>query len=375
MRVYAVLLCGGSGTRMGAKINKTLLPVDGEKAVIKGLRAFLQETDGAVLVVKDGEQAAFREAVTEAGLTVHAIVPGGEDRQASALQGLSALPEDCDIALIHDGARPFIRPEDIRKVIQSVKEKGSGVLAVKARDTIKEADETGKVLHTLNRDALYHMQTPQGFYVKDLLTAHEQAAARYTDDAALMEAAGFPVHLVQGHYDNIKLTSPEDMNMQNVLPKIGHGYDVHRLTEGRKLIIGGVEIPYEKGLLGHSDADVALHALTDALLGAAGLPNIGQLFPDNDPAYKGISSLLLLKKAMEKIREKGYELGNADVTIVAQAPKMAPRIPQMIVNTAKALNVPSEKINYKATTTEHLGYEGEGLGISAHAVALLYPKG
>ena len=374
MSVYAVILCGGSGTRMGAPINKTLLSVDGEKAVIKGLRAFLQAADGVVLVVRDGEQPLFEEALREAGLSVHAMVPGGFDRQASALCGLKALPEECDIALIHDGARPFIRAEDIRAVIQSVKEKGSGVMAVKARDTIKEADETGKVIRTLNRDVLFLMQTPQGFYVKDMLLAHENAKARYTDDAALMEAAGFPVHLVQGHYDNIKLTSPEDMNMQNALPRIGHGYDVHRLTEGRPLIIGGVEIPHEMGLLGHSDADVALHALTDALLGAAGLPDIGHLFPDNDPAYKGISSLLLLERAMERIREKGYEVGNADVTIIAQAPKMAPHLENMKINTAHALGVSVDKINYKATTTEHLGFEGEKKGISAHAVALLIPR-
>lgn len=375
MSVYAVILCGGSGTRMGAPINKTLLKVEGERAVVKGLRTFLQAVDGAVLVVKEGEEKVFEEALQEASLSVHAIVKGGFDRQASALCGLKALPGDCDIALIHDGARPFIRRDVIEKVIQSVRDKGSGVAAVKARDTIKEAEKNGKVIRTLNRESLYHMQTPQGFYVKDMLLAHEKAAGRYTDDAALMEASGFPVYLVEGHYDNIKLTSPEDMKMQKALPRIGHGYDVHQLQEGRKLVLGGVEIPYEKGLLGHSDADVALHALTDALLGAAKLPNIGKLFPDNDAAYKGISSLLLLEKAMEKIREKGLEVGNADVTIAAQAPKLAPYIEQMAANTARAMGVSPEQINYKATTTEHLGFEGEGKGISAHAVALLYPKG
>lgn len=374
MSVYAVILCGGSGSRMGAPINKTLLPVAGERAVIRGLRAFLQVTDGAVLVVREGEQSAFRQALSEARLSVHAIVPGGGDRQASALCGLKALPGDCEIALVHDGARPFIRPEDIRAVVDSVKKNGSGVMAVKARDTIKEADEKGLVIRTLNRDVIWHMQTPQGFFLRDMLLAHEKAAARYTDDAALMEAAGFGVHLVQGHYDNIKLTSPEDMNMQSSLPRIGHGYDVHRLVEGRPFIIGGVEIPHETGLLGHSDADVALHALTDALLGAAGLPDIGRLFPDNDPAYKGISSLLLLEKAMERIREKGFEVGNADVTIIAQAPKMAPHLEAMKANTARALGVSPDLVNYKATTTEHLGFEGEKKGVSAHAVALLYAK-
>ncbi len=372
MSAYALILCGGSGTRMGAAINKTLLPVAGEPALVKGLRAFLPVVDGVVLVVKAGEEEIFRAALSQAQLSVYAIVPGGSDRQASALCGLKALPPDSDIALIHDGARPFVRTEDISAVIQSVQEKGSGVLAVQARDTIKVADENKKVIRTLDRTTLYHMQTPQGFYVKDMLRAHEIATRRYTDDAALMEAAGYAVYLVQGHYDNVKLTSPEDLNMHASLPRIGHGYDVHRLVENRPCIIGGVEIPYEKGLLGHSDADVALHALTDALLGAAGLPDIGHLFPDRDPQYKNISSLLLLEKAMERIRGQGYQVGNADVTIIAQAPKMAPHLNMMQARTARAMGVSTDKINYKATTTEHLGFEGEGLGISAHAVALLY---
>lgn len=373
MSVFAIILCGGSGTRMGAPINKTLLAVEGERAVIRCLRAFLPEVDGAVLVVKEGEQPAFEAALCEAKMSVHAVVAGGEDRQASALQGLRALPADCEIALVHDGARPFIRREDIRKVIESVREKGSGVMAVQARDTIKEAAPDGRVVRTLDRNVLYHMQTPQGFYVQDMLRAHENAAARYTDDAALMEGAGFPVHLVQGHYDNIKLTSPEDMPMQPPMPRIGHGYDVHRLVEGRPFIVGGAEIPHRMGLLGHSDADVALHALTDALLGAAGLPDIGHLFPDNDSRYKGISSLVLLEKAMERIRAAGFEVGNGDVTIVAQAPKMAPYLETMRQRTAAAMGVAPEKINYKATTTERLGFEGEEKGVSAHAVALLYP--
>lgn len=376
MSVYALILCGGSGTRMGAGKNKTLLNVGGVPAVIRCIRAFRKSTDGIMLVVKAGEEAAFSSLLDTWQEQIYSIVPGGADRQASALEGLKGLPDDCEIALIHDGARPFVTQEIISRVLESVKEKGSGVAAIPARDTIKKTDADGKVLETPDRASLWQVQTPQGFQVKDLLLAHEKASARYTDDAALMEAAGFAVQLVMGAYDNVKLTSPEDLKMTAgmILPRIGTGFDAHRLVEGRELWLGGVCIPYEKGLLGHSDADAALHALTDALLGAAAMGDIGKLFPDNDPQYKGISSLLLLEEACRRIREKGYEIGNADVTILAQAPKLAPYIDQMRKNIAASLKIPAENVSVKATTTEKMGYEGRSEGISAQAVALLFSK-
>ena len=374
MNAYAVILCGGSGTRMGAKQNKTLLPVDGVPAVVKCVRAFAPLVTSIVLVVRAGEEDAFRQALENAGESVPFIVPGGTDRQASALCGLKALPNDADIALIHDGARPFVTRDVIERVLAGVKENGSGVAAVPARDTIKRASPDGLVLETPDRASLYQVQTPQGFFVKDLLLAHGRVQKRCTDDAALMEAAGFPVRLVMGSYDNIKLTSPEDLKMTGnlSLPRIGHGYDAHRLTEGRALVLCGVTVPYEKGLLGHSDADAALHALTDALLGAAAMGDIGKLFPDSDEKYRGISSLLLLGEVKKRLDEKGFRVGNADVTILAQAPKLAPYIPQMRENVADVLGIPLDRVSVKATTTEKMGFEGRGEGISAHAVALLY---
>ena len=373
MKVYAVILCGGSGTRMGAEGNKTLLRVGGEPAIVRSVRVFSKMTDGVVLVTRSGEEALFSQTLAEHGLTAFAVVPGGKDRQASALRGLEALPPDAEIALIHDGARPFVTEEIIARVIDSVKEYGSGVAAVPARDTIKRADETGLVLETLDRSALWQMQTPQGFYVKDLLSAH-QNAARYTDDAALMEAAGHPVRLVLGSPDNIKLTSPEDLRMINgmLTPRIGTGFDAHRLAEGRELWLGGVKIPYEKGLLGHSDADAPLHALTDALLGAAAMGDIGKLFPDSDPAYKGISSILLLEEVRKRLTDAGFTIGNVDLTIVCQAPKLAPYIPQMRERIAEALQIGAERVSVKATTTERMGYEGRGEGISAQAMAMVF---
>ena len=374
MSVYAVILCGGSGTRMGAAGNKTLLNVGGEPAIARSVRAFLKAADGVVLVTRSGEEELFSEILSQRGLSVSAIVPGGADRQASALCGLKALPKDAEIALIHDGARPFVTEEIIRRVIDSVKQNGSGVAAIPARDTIKRADQDGLVLETLDRSALWQMQTPQGFFVKELLAAHETNPGRYTDDAALMEAAGHPVHLVLGSPDNIKLTSPEDMRMVNgmLTPRVGTGFDAHRLVEGRELWLGGVKIPYEKGLLGHSDADAPLHALTDALLGAAAMGDIGKLFPDNDPKYKGISSILLLEEVRKRLNDAGFTVGNVDLTIVCQAPKLAPHIPLMRERIANALQISPDQVSVKATTTERMGYEGSGEGISAQAVAMVF---
>ena len=374
MKAYAVILCGGSGSRMGARENKTLLRIGGMPAAARSFRAFEQCVDGIVLVTRAGEESIFEETLSAYGCVPRAIVPGGEDRQASALAGLKALPDENSIVLIHDGARPFVSRDTVDRVIESVKAFGSGVAAVPARDTVKRADREGWVLETLDRSALWQMQTPQGFYRNDLLSAHAASSARYTDDAGLMEASGRPVHLVPGSYDNIKLTSPEDLRMANgmLTPRIGTGFDAHRLAENRELWLGGVLIPYEKGLLGHSDADAALHALMDALLGAAALGDIGKLFPDSDPAYKGISSVLLLKEVGRLLSDQGFSIGNLDVTIVAQAPRLAPYIPAMRETIAGALRISPDQVSVKATTTERMGYEGRGEGISAQAAALLF---
>ena len=374
MKAYAVILCGGSGSRMGKKENKTLLKIGGVPSAVRCARAFAPAVAGTVLVARAGDEELFRDALAAYGVPALAVVPGGEDRQSSALAGLRALPADADIALIHDGARPFVTEEIVRRVMESVEKYGSGVAAVPARDTIKRADASGNVLETLNRSELWQMQTPQGFPVKALKQAHAQAAARYTDDAALMEAAGHTVRLVMGDYRNIKLTSPEDLRMANgmLTPRIGTGWDAHQLTEGRELWLGGVRIPYEKGLLGHSDADAALHALMDALLGAAALGDIGHLFPDSDMRYRGISSLLLLAETRKALAEKGFTVGNVDITIVAQAPKLAPYIPQMRAKIADTLEIALDQVSVKASTSERMGYEGRGEGISAQAVAAVF---
>ena len=276
--------------------------------------------------------------------------------------------------------------EVIARTLESAKKYGSGVAAVPLKDTVKRVNEGGVVVDTPPRDALRAVQTPQTFEAELIRRAHAAYALgeRATDDAALAERMGVEVRLTEGDVENIKLTTPEDMLLarqvilrregqkeEKPMVRIGHGYDVHRLTEERKLILCGVEIPYTLGLLGHSDADVALHALMDALLGAAALGDIGRHFPDTDPAYKGADSGRLLDHVVALLEEKGYVVGNVDVTIICQRPKLKDYIEQMRQNVARHLKVDADRVNIKATTTEKLGFEGEGLGISSHAVACI----
>ncbi len=387
VRTEVILLAAGSGKRMQAGENKVFLPLCGMPALCRSVRAFQGLCDALVLVVKPDEEQKARELLHAHGLmgAVSAIAYGGPERQDSVRNGLALLPKEESIVLIHDGARPLIAKEVIERAIASVKEHGTGVASVPVKDTIKQVDGENKAVSTPDRARLRAVQTPQGFMKSILLAAHHQAEEKgilATDDAALVEALGIPVQLTEGSLDNMKITTPEDVLMAEAALnkregqhppsiRIGQGYDVHQLTRGRKLILCGVEIPHETGLLGHSDADVALHALTDALLGALALGDIGKHFPDSDPAYKGISSLLLLKHVVSLVKKHGFTVGNADVTIVAQRPKLAPYIAAMRESAAEALQTPQDRVNIKATTTEHLGFEGEEKGISAHAVCLL----
>ena len=376
MSTWAILLSGGSGTRMGAEINKTLLPLMGECALCRGLRTLRRRCDGIVLVIRPEDEAAVKQALDDSGLAADAFVYGGADRQASVGNGLSALPEDCDIVLVHDGARGLLDDETVARVITSVRQYGSGVASTRVTDTIKQVGPNGTVSATPDRASLRAVQTPQGFRRDLLERAHRETAERCTDDAALVERLGVAVCLTEGSLKNIKLTTPEDLKLAQFymsgMPRVGHGYDAHRLTEGRKLILGGVDIPWEKGLLGHSDADVLVHAVIDALFGAAAMGDIGRHFPDSDPRYKGISSILLLKEARRILLEAGYAIQNIDATLIAQRPKLAAHIPQMRGNIAEALGIGADYVSVKATTTEGMGFEGAEEGISAHAVALVF---
>ncbi|MGN0996255.1 MAG: 2-C-methyl-D-erythritol 2,4-cyclodiphosphate synthase [Candidatus Ventricola sp.] len=386
----AVIVAAGRGTRMGLARNKVLYPLCGEAIIVRTARAFARSGlfDGGIVVVTGAEDMSeLRALLDAAGLGACAVVEGGADRQESVRRGLAACAPEAEIIAIHDGARPLVTREVIEATIRSARAFGSGVAAVPLKDTVKQVDESGCVLSTPRRDGLRAVQTPQTFGAALIRQAHARyagSAERATDDATLLEWMGHTVRLTPGDAENIKLTTPEDMLLaaqvlirrgearkEETAMRIGHGYDVHRLVEGRRLILCGVEIPYEKGLLGHSDADVVLHALTDALLGAAAMGDIGRHFPDTDPAFKDADSGKLLDHIMGLIWEKGFEVGNVDVTIIAQRPKLKDYIERMRDNVASHLRVDPDCVNVKATTTERLGFEGEGLGISAHAVACL----
>jgi len=308
------------------------------------------------------------------------VLAGGKERQDSVRKGLFAMMADhpeTDYVLIHDGARPYVTSEIIQSTMDHTLRTGAAIAAVPVKDTIKILGEEG--ISTPDRNRLYAAQTPQGFDAKLILNAYELAMRQGfvgTDDAQLVERLGHQVALAAGSYANIKITTPEDLpkSGSKILPKnykAGTGFDVHALVEGRPLVLGGITLPYEKGLMGHSDADVLTHAIMDALLGAAGLGDIGRHFPDTDQAYKGISSITLLKKVVALLDEKGLQLANLDATIIAERPKMAPFHDAMIQKLANALECDKEQINIKATTTEKLGIPGREEGIAAEAICIL----
>ena len=386
----AVIVAAGRGSRMGLGRNKVLAPLAGVPVIVRTVRAF-EETglfDGGIVVVTGEDDLPEMRALFARFGVGAALTLGGADRQESVYRGLQAVNPAADVIAIHDGARPLVTRAVIERTIKSAQRYGSGVAAVMLKDTVKRVDAEGVVVDTPRRDALRAVQTPQTFDARLIREAHArfaQGTERATDDAMLAEWAGRRVRLTEGDVENIKLTTPEDMLLagqvilrregrtkeETNMLRIGHGYDVHRLVEGRKLILCGVEVPYTLGLLGHSDADVALHALMDALLGAAALGDIGRHFPDTDPVYAGADSGRLLDHVVSLLEQKGYAVGNVDVTIICQRPKLKDYIEQMRENVAAHLKVDSDCVNIKATTTEKLGFEGEGLGISSHAVACI----
>ena len=378
--VMMVAAAGGS-TRMGQPKQHIQL---GRYPVLIHTLLALQSADAVdeiLLIARPEDIDTFMAQAAEAGVTkLRTAVAGGATRQRSVANGLAALPAETTLVGVHDGARPLINPDTVAAVIEAAARCGGAAVAVPVKDTLKRTDADGIIIDTPDRANLWRVQTPQVFDRAALCAAMDAAMAEgkdYTDDCQLMEAAGHQVKLVTGLDTNLKLTTPEDIALAKALMKeskdmrIGHGYDVHKLVEGRDLILGGVKIAYEKGLLGHSDADVLTHAVMDALLGAAALGDIGKLFPDNDPAYKGADSIMLLRHVAKRIGEEGYAIGNIDATILCQRPKLAPHIPQMRQIIADACGIDVTCVSVKATTEEGLGFTGSGEGIAAHCVCLL----
>ena len=381
----AVIVAAGKSTRMGGGTSKVLEDLGGKPVLLYSFMTLAQSPGVGELCVVCREEDLDQVRALLVGKTRKpvAVVPGGQERQDSVLQGVEALSPELPYLLIHDGARPFVAPEMVEAVCKDAVAYGAATAAVPSKDTCKLSNGQGFVESTPPRERLMAIQTPQAFeremYLYALRKA-QSAGVSYTDDCQLIEAAGGRVRLTLGDYKNIKLTTPEDRvtaraylgeQKEEKTMRIGSGYDVHRLVEGRKLILGGVDVPYERGLLGHSDADVLAHAITDALLGAAALGDIGKLFPDNDPQYEGADSLALLGRVCALLGEKGYSIGNIDATVIAQRPKLAPHIPQMRENLAKACGIALPQVSVKATTEEGLGFTGSGDGIAASAVCLL----
>ncbi len=378
--VEAVLVAGGSSTRMG--FDKLFYKIDGVEVLLLAFRALQSSECVDKIVVVTGEGTQRARALIEGdgpGKPV-TFVRGGDCRAASVAAGVAA----CDAAAlvaVHDAARPFVSRQLIERVVCAAAGCGAAAPALPVKDTVKQARE-GVVVATLLREELAAVQTPQVFdcaaYRQALKAIPAEEWPLLTDDCMVMERAGKQVCLVEGDAANDKITTVADLPPQPQCsaagpPRVGHGYDVHAFAAGRRLVLGGVEVPFEKGLLGHSDADVLLHAVSDALLGAAALGDIGRHFPDSDPAYKDADSLRLLEEVGGLVGKAGFAPTNLDVTIVCQAPKLAPHILAMRRNIAGALGLSPAAVNVKATTEEGLGFTGRGEGIAAHCVALLVP--
>ena len=382
-KVSAVLVAAGSSTRMG--FDKLSFDLGGETVLHRSIRAFAQCPLVDEIILVAGSNRAFAQQQAADCAKPVCVVAGGATRAESAKNGV--LAASGALVAVHDAARPFVSQQVITAALEAAARCGAAAPAVPVKDTIKAAvrgsgktvPESCFVHATPDRSTLYAVQTPQCFdraaYLAALEELDAEKARLVTDDCSLFELTGRPVQLTQGDYANLKITTREDLprpeQKEEHKMRIGHGYDVHRLVEGRKLILGGVEVPFEKGLLGHSDADVLTHAVMDAVLGAAALGDIGQHFPDNDPVYSGADSLKLARRVAEILKEHGFRIENIDATLLCQRPKLAPHIPAMRRNLADAFGLPVDAVSVKATTEEHLGFTGEGLGIAAHAVALI----
>ncbi len=393
----ALVAAAGSSSRMGG-VNKLLQPLDGIPVLARTLTALqmARRIDEIVVAAREEDFLEISQLCRTYGITkCTKVIRGGESRAHSVLLAALEAGEGMELLAVQDGARPLVTPELIDDVAEQAARCGAAAPAVAVKDTIKAVRDDGTVAETLDRAALRAVQTPQIFesaLLKAALQAAVEGGIPITDDCSAVERLGKRVYL-RGAAGQAGLSGgggrgkPEDhhsgrpdfgggysagqggSDMTNL--RIGHGYDVHRLTERRRLVLGGVEIPWDRGLLGHSDADVLTHAVMDALCGAAKLGDIGKLFPDSDPRYAGISSLELLRQVAALLQERGWAVVNIDATLIAQAPKVGPYRPEMEANLSAALGTDADRVNVKATTEEHLGFTGDGSGMAAHAVALL----
>jgi 2-C-methyl-D-erythritol 4-phosphate cytidylyltransferase / 2-C-methyl-D-erythritol 2,4-cyclodiphosphate synthase len=370
MRIAAILVAAGTGSRFGTETPKQFLPLAGKPVIRHAAEAL---TAHAALLQPVGDAGTIDAAL--AGIDHLPTVTGGPTRQDSVRLGLEALvPHAPDVVLVHDAARPLIPPGTVPALLSGLADHPGAIPAQPVADTLKHVT-SGVIDRTVSRDGLYRAQTPQAFRFAVLLTAHRAGTAGATDDASLLEAIGQTVAIVAGHEDNIKLTYPDDLARLEramnaaMIPHVGTGFDVHVLEAGRKLMLCGVAVPHDKGLAGHSDADVGIHALCDAIYGALAEGDIGRHFPPGEAAWKDADSTRFLKHAASRIAARAGRLVNADVTLICERPKIAPHADTMRVRLASLLGVEAACISVKATTTEKLGFTGRGEGIAAQAVA------
>lgn len=380
-RAAAVLVAAGRGERLGAEGPKGLVPVAGIPMLAHAARALEHASLIAhiVAVVSPGSEAVAALSLDRAGCErVTAVVPGGDSRQASVAAGLAALGEP-EIVVVHDAARPLVSPAVITAVIHAAVSSGAASAGLPVRETVKRV-EAGYVAETVDRDTLWIARTPQAFHTGLLREAHARAAAEGfvgADDAVLVERLGRAVRMVEDSPTNLKITVPDDLRLAEAVlggaaaTRTGIGFDTHRLEIGRRLRLGGVDIPSPRGLAGHSDGDVLVHAMMDALLGAAGLGDIGTHFPPADPAYRGADSLALLGRVGDLVAAAGWRPVHLDSTLIAEAPYLAPYIPEMRRQIAGALRLSEPAVSIKATTAEGMGALGRGEGIAAYALATL----
>jgi len=395
MWVSAILAAGGRGARMGAQVPKQLLKLGG-RTILQRSFDTLEQMDAIaeIIVALPGDLAANPPAFLTSSRKEVRVVDGGDRRQDSVANAFNKVTTArADRVLIHDAARPFATPNLFHRVIESSRQHNAVTAGLRPTDTVKQVHgrqpgaEIPLVSRTLPRESLYLIQTPQIFLTRHLgdAIALARGSADATDEATLLERAGFPVAVVDGEPTNIKITTEQDMRVAealigqagpvpqplSLLPRIGIGYDLHRLEPGRRFILGGIEIKHQTGLIGHSDADVLCHALTDAILGAAAMGDIGRHFPDTDPAWKDADSIQLLRHAVRLVRDAGFVVVNLDAVIIAELPKLAPHVDTIRHHLADKIGVDVRAISLKGKTNEKVGELGRNEAVAVHAVALL----
>ena len=371
--VAALIVAGGKGQRIGGDLPKQYYKIGGETILEKSIKAFYNNklVDKICVVISKEHEALFKSFADKYKDLVFCY--GGDLRQDSVRLGLEKLAEWVpDKVLIHDGARPFVSEQIINNVIGELKNSDAVLPAVKVKDTIKLTTDMA-VKETLPRERLFAAQTPQGFNFEVIRSLHKKySGSEFTDDVALAEKDGIKVKIVEGEYSNYKITTEDDLKMagqKNI--RVGNGFDVHQFEDGDGVILCGIKIPYSKKLKGHSDADCAWHALTDAILGAIGLGDIGEHFPDNDSKWKNADSAIFLKHSVDEVRKLGGEINNVDITVMCEEPKMKLHKEKMKERTAQVLGIEANKINVKATTTENLGFLGRKEGLAVFATATI----